>query len=86
MADTTRSLLEQALRLPEKERRALVRELRASFEDDDMDDDEIEVDPAFAAELERRAAQPPPPGGWPTGKEVLDEVRARLRERRSRGG
>ena len=82
MTESTRDLLKRALELPPKERAELVRELGASLGDEDLASDELD----FAAELERRAAEPPPPGGWPTGKDVLDEARARLREHPTRGG
>ncbi len=82
MTESTRDLLKRALELPPKERAELLRELGASLSDEDLASDELD----FATELERRAAEPPPPGGWPTGKDVLAEARARLRERRTRGG
>jgi putative addiction module component (TIGR02574 family) len=83
MTEATRDLLKRALELPPGERVKLAHELLGSVVGDDED---VEIDSEFAAELERRANEPPPPGGWPTGKEVLDEARARLRARRPRGG
>ncbi|MGE0707385.1 MAG: addiction module protein [Planctomycetota bacterium] len=88
MTETTRDsiplaseqLLNQALRLPTKERAALAAELLASL--DEEPEPQEEVDAAWGAEIQRRlervrAGEPGIP--WET---VRDELRARLKERR----
>ena len=82
MTEATRDLLKRALALPPEERMRLAHEILGSL----IGEDEVAIDDEFAAELERRSNEPPPEGGWPTGKQVLDEARARLRERRNQGG
>lgn len=75
---TTAELLEhlraEAMKLPDEERRQLV----ASLQDSLDDDDDFELEPAYAAELEKRIA------AIENGTATLlslDEVRARMRAR-----
>ena len=84
MTKKAQALLDQALKLSLDERAGLVDELMASLEEAG----ELELIPAFAAELERRAAEPPPGGKkWPTGDEVVEAALRRVKKRRSsRGG
>jgi putative addiction module component (TIGR02574 family) len=51
---TREALLQEALRLPRRERADVAAELLASL-DDDLTDDPQELEKAWAAEIERRA-------------------------------
>ena len=79
MTDATRDLLKRALELPEKERAALVRELTASLEGAGESSDEVDVDPEFAAELERRIRDLEEGRVKPVSfGQLIEEARARL--------
>ncbi len=74
MTELARRLLAEALALPQDERARLADELYASLPDDF--DERLELDPAFAAELTRRAARL---ADDPAGAIPWDEARERLR-------
>lgn len=77
MTKRARDVLHRALELPESDRARLARRILESL---DEKDDEEELDPDFAKELERRLSEEPPPGArWPTVDEVLDRLRRELK-------
>lgn len=81
VTEATRDLLKRALELPPEERATLVRELRASLEGLA---DEVDVDPEFSAELERRIRDLDEGRVKPIPfDELLNEARARIDARRS---
>ena len=70
------SQLDELLRMPAADRSAAAEELLRSLEDAEAEDSDPRA--AWAAEIERRVAQPTP--GIPA-ESVLDEGRRRLRAR-----
>lgn len=83
VTEATRDLLKRALELPPTERAELVRELRASLEDEGVGG-EVDVDPEFSAELEKRIRDLDEGRVKPIPfDELLDEARARIDARRS---
>ena len=83
MTKKARAVLEQALKLSPAEQAALIDQLTSNLEEAG----EIELVSEFAAELERRASERPPRGGWPTGDEVVEAALRRVRKgRTARGG
>lgn len=80
MTEATRELLNRALALPPGERVKLAHELLGSVVDEDEGGDAVvDLDPAFVAELNRRAADDRP--GIPA-EDAFREVERRLAERR----
>jgi|GEM_PF-445503 len=81
-AELLAHLREEAMKLPEAERRELVRSLEVTLEavpDLDDDDDDFDMHPAWRAELERRIADID--NGVTKGlspAEVMTQVRARF--------
>jgi len=80
MTDAARDLLRKALEMDDAERAALAAELLASLSSDSAGFDEQEPDPAWVAEIERRAAAAAadPEGGIPW-EQAREEILARLR-------
>ncbi len=77
MTKRGRDLLEKALELPMSERARLAQELLDSL--DEAHAGELELDPTFRSELERRATEEPPPGErWPTAAEVVKRIKGDL--------
>lgn len=82
VTEATRELLKRALELPPLERATLLRELQASLEDESQN--QVEVDPRFSAELDRRIRDLDEGRVKPIPfDEVLDEARARIDARRN---
>jgi putative addiction module component (TIGR02574 family) len=86
VSEATKELLKRALELPVGERVKLAREILESV--DSVEDDELELEPEFLAELNRRAddflagrAAP----GIPAEKVFADAERRLAERRRARG-
>ncbi len=76
----TKKLLEEVLELPASERALIVAELDASLEDEGTP---AEIEKAWAAELERRAADVVAGrGDGRDARAVIDELRAELATKR----
>ena len=83
MTAAAQRLLEEVLKLPAEDRAALAHDLILSLEDEPYAPPE-EVEAAWAEEIRRRVAEVR--GGQPgiPADQVIDEARARLKERRGR--
>ena len=78
---TARDLMNEALKLPPKERGQLIRELIRSLDDEEAEDPEL-VERAWAAELEERAARVlAGEAEGPTLEEACDALDARRSKR-----
>ena len=79
MTRSGKELLEHALKLSQPERARLAHELFDSLDDEHQGD--LEIDPGYLRELDRRALDEPKPGErWPTAREVVDQIRRRRRK------
>ena len=89
MSKRGRDLLERALELPMSERARLAQELLDSLDDEHAG--ELEIDPEYRSELERRASEEPARcERWPTAAEVVARIKGDLdkpppKKKRGRG-
>lgn len=83
MTRSGRELLERALKLPQAERARLAHEILDSLDEEHQG--ELEIDPEYLVELEKRALDEPKPGEkWPTAREVVAEIRRDRKKKASR--
>jgi len=88
VTEGTRDILKRALELPPEERVKLAQELLVSVEGDMDEDRELELEPAFVAELRRRAERVLSGEAGPgiPAEEALAEIERRRAERRRARG